>query len=128
MSIGEEAEKRRKKIGKLKKTRRLLALGKIKSTALAVKSAKSQSIAQQQSGEFNPNDFYYVAPFKEVRVEGIPGESLNIIDRRTRKIVGELCGNSFENRGIPGATWDGSELKIGGKVFIKSIYMKKHQI
>ena len=51
MSIGEEAEKRRKKIGKLKKTRRLLALGKIKSTALAVKSAKSQSIAQQDTQE-----------------------------------------------------------------------------
>ena len=51
MSIGEEAEKRRKKIRKLKKTRRLLALGKIKSTALAVKSAKSQSIAQQDAQE-----------------------------------------------------------------------------
>lgn len=48
MSIGEEAEKRRKKIRKLKKARRLLALGEIKSTELAVKSAKSQSIDAQQ--------------------------------------------------------------------------------
>ncbi len=44
MSIGEEAEKRRKIIRKLKKARRLLALGEIKSTELAVKSAKSQLI------------------------------------------------------------------------------------
>lgn len=57
MSIGEEAEKRRKKIGKLKKTRRLLALGKIKSTALAVKSAKSQSIkARNRINESKENE------------------------------------------------------------------------
>ena len=51
MSIGEEAEKRRKKIRKLKKARRLLALGEIKSTELAVKSAKSQSIDAQQDAQ-----------------------------------------------------------------------------
>ena len=38
------SRKKKKKIRKLKKARRLLALGEIKSTALAVKSAKSQSI------------------------------------------------------------------------------------
>ena len=83
-------------------------------------AAQEQS-AQEQSGEFNPNYYYDVVELTEVRVDGIPGTSLGIIERETNKCVGEIERGMFKNYGIPDAEWNGKALEIGGKVFLKCI-------
>lgn len=62
---------------------------------------------------------YYTSVAKEVRVDGIPGVSLLIIEKSTDKIVGEIKHGMFKNYGIPDAEWNGKSLEIGGKVFLK---------
>ncbi len=69
--------------------------------------------------ENDPNDFYYIVKMTEVRVDGVPGSSLGIIERGTGNLVGKIEHGIFKNYGIPGATWDGCVLKIGGIVFPK---------
>ena len=62
---------------------------------------------------------YKIEMSKETRVEGNPKTTHIIKEKSTGKIVGELEGNFFKNYGMPNATWNGRELKVGDKVLIK---------
>ncbi len=78
-----------------------------------------QQDAQEQTQKRPTRKRYYTLVAKEVRVDGIPGVSLLILEKSTDKIVGEIKHGMFKNYGIPDAEWNGETLEIGGKVFLK---------
>lgn len=115
MSLGGAGKKRREQIKSLRSKRTVL----LKQRDLSMNGRLLA--AQNNVGSLgDPYERYYTSVATEVRVEGVPGSSLLILEKSTDKIVGEIEHGMFKNYGIPDAKWNGSELKIGGKVFIKS--------
>lgn len=116
MSLGEAGKKRREQIKSLRSKRTVL----LKQRDLSMNGRLSSRRQNNVGSLGDPYERYYTSVATEVRVEGVPGSSLLILEKSTDKIVGEIEHGMFKNYGIPDAKWNGSELKIGGKVFIKS--------
>ena len=115
MSLENAGKKRRKLIKSLRSKR--TALLKLRDLSM-----KGRLLAEQNNVRSlgDPYERYYTSVATEVRVDGIPGSSLLILEKSTDRIVGEIEHGMFKNYGIPGAKWNGKTLEIGGKVFIKN--------
>ena len=101
----------KKKIEVLKRKKEILLL-----------KQKKKDFFKSQNVEYKKQETEYkIEVLKEVRVEGKPKTTHIIKEKTTGKIVGELEGNCFKNYGMPNATWNGRELKVGDKVLIKKM-------
>lgn len=99
----------KKKIEVLKRKKEILLL-----------KQKKKEFFERQNGEYKKQETEYeIEMSKEARVDGNPKPTHIIKEKSTGKIVGELEGNNFKNYGMPNATWNGRELKVGDKVLIK---------
>ena len=92
---------------------------KRKKEILLLKQERKEFFERQNVEYKKQETEYKIEMRKEARVGGNPKTTHIIKEKSTGKIVGELEGNCFKNYGMPNATWNGRELKVGNKVLIK---------